>query len=404
MKTQRVSFNNNDGQRLAGLLDLPAGTPRAFALFAHCFTCSKNVKAAGNIARALNDAGIAVLRFDFTGLGESEGDFSDTNFSGNIADLVAAANFLDEEHEAPRLLVGHSLGGAAVLAAASQIPSAVAVATIAAPAHAAHVAHLLDPVVEELQEHGEAVVRLGGRPFTVRKQFLADLQQHSSAESIGALRKALLVMHAPLDDVVDIENAGEIFQAAKHPKSFLSLDQADHLLSRPEDAHYAGAALAGWAAHYLPTVSEPVETAGASGETIATTAMDGFRTELSVAGHTMIADEPTSVGGTNAGPSPYDLLSAALASCTTMTLRMYARHKELNVDAFSVSVAHGKVHADDCEDCESRSGKVDQFTRTLSIDGKVTDEQRDRLLEIADRCPVHRTLHGDVKIKTVFKA
>ncbi len=402
MKTQRVSFANNDGQLLAGLLDLPAGPPRAYALFAHCFTCSKNVKAAANIARALNLAGIAVLRFDFTGLGESEGEFGDTNFSGNVADLVAAARFLESTYQAPALLVGHSLGGAAVLAAAAQIPSAVAIATIAAPSRPAHIRHLLGPVAGDLQERGEAEIQLGGRPFTIKQQFITDLEEHSSPEDIARLRKALLIMHAPLDDIVDIGNASELFMMARHPKSFLSLDTADHLLSRAEDAHYAGTALAGWASHYLPVSLPQDAPTGAPGETVAVTDIGGFFTEMSVAGHAMIADEPVSLGGTDMGPSPYDLLSAALASCTTMTLRMYAEHKGLDLSSITASVSHGKVHEKDCEDCENASAKVDEFRRTLSFEGNVSDAQRERLLQIADRCPVHRTLHAEVKVRTVL--
>jgi putative redox protein len=401
MQTKRVSFTNDAGHRLAGLLDMPTVTPRAYALFAHCFTCSKNVKAAGNIARSLNAAGIAVLRFDFTGLGESEGDFADSNFSANVSDLVAATRYLAQEHQAPALLIGHSLGGAAVLAAAAEIDSAVAVATIAAPAHAAHVEHLLRDAKDEIVTQGEAEVLLGGRPFTVRKQFLDDLAAHELPESVAQLRKALLIMHAPLDDVVNIDNASSLFQHAKHPKSFLSLDKADHLLSRTEDARYAGSALAAWALRYLPA-SSPADDAAAipTDEVTATTAGGGFRTELSLGGFAALADEPAGVGGTGSGPTPYDYLAAALAACTTMTLQMYAKHKGLVLDEVSARVSHGKVHARDCEDCESKDGKIDEFRREISYAGGLDKDQEKRLLEIADRCPVHRTLHSEVKVRT----
>jgi len=398
MQTIKVSFTNSEGHALSGLLDKPVGPTRAHALFAHCFTCSKNLKAASNISRSLTAAGIAVLRFDFTGLGQSEGDFAETNFSINVGDLISAARYLEKEHAAPAILLGHSLGGTAVLKAAADIPSALAVATIGSPSAPVHVKHLLADAHQEIEERGEALVDLGGRPFTVRRQFLEDLEQHDLPACVSGLRKALLVMHAPLDDTVNIACASELFQYAKHPKSFLSLDKADHLLSGEEDSRYAGRALAAWASRYLP--AEEDHPTGAADEVLATTELDSFRTEMSVASFPMIADEPKSYGGTNLGPTPYDLLSAALASCTTMTLRMYARHKKLDLKSASVRVKHNKIHATDCGDCETSEGKVDRFERVLSFDGELSDEQQQRLLEIADRCPVHRTLHSEVKIRT----
>ncbi len=400
MRTQTVQFPNADGQTLSGLLDLPAAKPRAYALFAHCFTCSKNLKAAGNIARALNDAGIAVLRFDFTGLGQSEGEFAETSFSSNVADLLSAVGFLSANYEPPKILVGHSLGGTAVLRAASSIDSAVGVATIGSPADPVHVSHLFEGSLDELRDRGEAEVQLGGRPFRIRREFVDDLEQHDLKTAIGRLRKALLVMHAPLDDIVEIDNASALFGAAKHPKSFVSLEDSDHLLSREKDARYAGHVLAAWATRYLPEDEQQDALTASRGEVVARTYGDGFRTEVRAGQHVLVADEPTGVGGTDLGPSPYDLLSAALATCTSMTLRMYANHKKIALESATVRVEHDKIHAKDCEDCESGSGKIDEFRRSIELAGELSDAQRERMLEIADRCPVHRTLHGEIKVRS----
>lgn len=405
MQSIKVNFPNSAGDELAGILDLPAGKPRAFALFAHCFTCSKNLKAATNISRALTGANIAVLRFDFTGLGQSGGQFEDTSFSSNVADLVSAAAWLEREHAAPHILVGHSLGGTAVLQAAPKISSSVAVATIGSPADPEHVGHMFRDAEPELREKGVAEVQLGGRPFRVRTEFLDDLTKHDLPATISGLRKALLVMHAPLDNVVEVANASQLFAAAKHPKSFVSLDQADHLMSREEDSLYAGQVLAAWAARYLPMADTPDAVAFAPvGDGVAARTLGGgFRTELVAGNHYFVADEPLSVGGGDAGPTPYDLLSAALAACTTMTLQMYAKHKKIELRSASVSVSHGKVHAEDCVDCEQSSGKIDEFQRVLVLDGDLSDAQRARMLEIADRCPVHKTLHNEIKVRTVLE-
>jgi putative redox protein len=404
MARKNLTFPSPDGHQLAGLLDLPDGPARAYALFAHCFTCSKNLKAVTNIAKSLTDAGIAVLRFDFTGLGQSEGEFADTNFSSNVADLVAAAGYLAEHHQAPSILIGHSLGGTAVLQAAFDIPSAVAVATIGSPSRPSHVAAMLEGDRAEIESSGQATVQLGGRPFVVKKQFLEDIERHALPESIARLRKALLVMHAPLDDIVEVDNASELFVHAKHPKSFVSLDKADHLLSREADSRYAGQVLAAWASRYLPEADDTMAAIAADDNaTVARTGADGFRTDIVAAGHALIADEPADVGGSNLGPSPYDLLAAALASCTTMTLRMYAARKGLDLRASTVKVRHAKIHAEDCADCETAKGKVDEFERELTVEGDLTQEQRQRLLEIADMCPVHRTLHSETKVRTKLK-
>ena len=400
MQSKNVSFPNAEGETLSGILDMPDRAPRAFALFAHCFTCSKNLKAATNIARAMNDAGIAVLRFDFTGLGQSEGAFEDTSFSSNVADLLAAAAWLEKEHRAPEILFGHSLGGTAVLQAGASIPSAVAVATIGSPADPEHVRHMLAGAEDALAADGIADVELGGRPFRIRKEFVDDLAAHDLPTAVASLRKAVLIMHAPLDDIVEIDNASALFIAAKHPKSFVSLDKADHLLSRSEDSRYVGEMLAAWATRYLP---EPEPRAGlqaTSGEVVARTVANGFATEVQAGQHELLADEPKAVGGTDLGPTPYDLLAASLATCTSMTLRMYAEHKKLNFDAATVRVSHNRVHAEDCVDCEQQDGMIHEFRRELVLEGDLSEAQRQRMVEIADRCPVHKTLHHEIRVRT----
>jgi len=405
MQSIKISFPNRNGDALAGILDQPDEEPRSFALFAHCFTCSKNLKAATNISRSLTSAGIAVLRFDFTGLGQSDGKFEDTSFSSNVDDLLSAVRWLGEEYRAPEILLGHSLGGTAVLQAASDVPSAVAVATIGSPSDPAHVAHMFKDTEAELRENGVAEVQLGGRPFRVREQFLDDLTVHDLPNSISSLRKALLVMHAPLDDIVEIENASSLFAAALHPKSFVSLDKADHLMSREADSRYAGEVLASWASRYLPDakVAEASSLVATDDFVVARTGIDGFRTEVVTGNHAFLADEPASVGGTDLGPTPYDLLSAALATCTSMTLRMYADFKKIRLRSATVAVRHDRVHAEDCRDCESSSGFIGEFQRVLTLDGDLSEEQRQRMLEIADRCPVHKTLHGEIKVRTTLE-
>ncbi len=411
MKSKKLTFKNPDGQELAAVLDLPASPhPRAYALFAHCFTCSKNVKAAHHISRGLTESGIAVLRFDFTGLGESEGEFANTNFSSNVADLVAAAEFLESEYRAPEVLVGHSLGGAAVLMAGEKIPSTRVVATIAAPADPAHVSKHLETSRDELEDKGEAEVTLGGRKFRIKKQFLDDLAENRMEATIRALRrKAVLVFHSPVDEVVGIDNAAKICTTALHPKSFISLDTADHLLSDPADSVYCGTVISALSRKYLAAAEaeragKETAVSGGQDETVVRTGRDHYRTEISAAGHPMVADEPESHGGGNAGPTPFDYLSAGLGACTSMTLRMYADRKEWPLEGARVIVKHHKVHVDECADCETEKGKVDEFTREIELEGDLTEEQRERLLEIADRCPVHRTLHSEIKVRSRLRS
>jgi putative redox protein len=399
MRSKTLRFDNGRGDTLAAVLDLPPdGEATGCALFAHCFTCSKNLSAATHVSRALTAEGLAVLRFDFTGLGQSGGDFADTHVSTNVDDLVAAARFMGETLEAPGLLVGHSLGGAAVLLAARHLPSVRAVATIGAPCRPDHVRHLLVGSEAEIEAHGEAEVVLGGRRFTVRKDFLDDLDRHRMDEAVGGLGRALLVLHAPADQTVGVENAAHLFGQAKHPKSFVSLDTADHLLTEPADSRYAGAVIAAWASRYLGA-PQPARKAGAPDDNRVTarTPGGGFRTEVVANGHALVADEPASVGGTNEGPTPYDLVAAGLAACTSMTLRMYAERKGWPLEAATVRVRHAKVHA---ADADAAGGTLDRFEREITAEGPLDAEQRARLVEIAERGPVHRTLHGFVEVTT----
>lgn len=398
-----IRFPGALGAQLAARLELPATPPLAYALFAHCFTCSKDTLAASRIAGALTAHGIAVLRFDFTGLGGSEGDFANTNFSSNIADLVAAAGWLRLTHEAPKILIGHSLGGAAILAAAGEIPEAVAVATIAAPYDPGHIRQLLSPAIPEIEAAGEAEVNLAGRKFRIKKQFLQDIASRANHDAIASLRKALLIFHSPRDTTVSIDNAAQIFMAAKHPKSFISLDDADHLLTRKEDAHYVAAVLAAWASRYLGAAEKETPATATDEPRVVTVTetREGKFTQLITAGqHRLRADEPVAAGGTDTGPTPYDLLLAALGACTSMTIRMYADLKQLPLAKVTVRLKHDKVHAQDCADCETREGKLDRIDREIELEGGLDDAQRAKLLEIANKCPVHRTLHSEVWIPT----
>ncbi len=401
MPTETFGFNGASGHRLDARLDLPEGAPRATALFAHCFTCGKDVIAARRIARRLAVMGIAVLRFDFTGLGASEGDFAATGFTSNVADLVAAAAALADRGMAPALLIGHSLGGAAVLKAARQIAGARAVVTIGAPYDPGHVLHSFTEALPRIAEQGEAEVTLAGRPIRIGQGFVEDVGGQDLAGDIGHLDRALLVMHAPLDAVVGIDNATRIFVAARHPKSFVTLDDADHLLSRPADAEYAAEVIAAWSARYLG-LSAPAPLPGAPEGTVRVTEADpaGYLQHV-MAGprHHLLADEPASVGGTDRGPSPYGLLAAALGACTAMTLRMYARRKGLPLTLVSVDVDHDKVHGVDA----AADGKgLDLFRRTIRLEGPLDSDQRAKLLAIADKCPVHRTLQAGARVETTL--
>jgi putative redox protein len=401
--TIRTTFAGSPGHELAARLDLPAGAVRAYALFAHCFTCSKDVIAARHIAGKLATLGIGVLRFDFTGLGSSDGEFANTDFSSNIEDLVRAADHLRVHFEAPALLIGHSLGGAAVLAAAHRVPEATAVVTIAAPSDVAHVLQHFHADLAPIERDGVASVTLAGRTFTIRKEFVEDVSAQALKERIANLRKALLVMHGPTDQTVGIEHATAIFTAARHPKSFVSLDTADHLLSSRRDAAYAAEVIAGWSSRFLPE-GQPEAAAPHDGVVAAETGAGKFQNSVMAGRHRLLADEPAAAGGLDSGPSPYDYLAMALAACTSMTLRLYSEHKQLPLGRLTVGVSHGKVPVEHCQDCgeavEGRIGKIDRFERAISVDGGVDAALAAKLVEIAGKCPVHRTLEAGAAVVT----
>ncbi len=402
MSLSKITFTNAEGQTLSGRLELPADQhPHNFALFAHCFTCNKNLGAVRNISRALTSQGFGVLRFDFTGLGESEGDFADTNFSGNVEDLVAAADFLAQEYQAPALLIGHSLGGAAAIFAAAKIDSIKAVATVGAPSDPTHVQHLLRSGLEEIEANGKAVVNLSGRDFTIKKQFLDDLQTKSLPTVTKNLDKALLVMHSPQDTTVGIKNAEEIYLAAKHPKSFVTLDGADHLLMRKEDSIYAGKVIAGWSSRYVAIPEEP--KLKSQHHVVASLGNEeGYTTQMKVGNHYMVSDEPESVGGHDFGPSPYEFVSAGLSACTAMTIKMYATRKGWDLQNVEVHTNYDKKHMEDCENCEDPLAKIDTFEREIKLEGDLDEKQIKRILQIADKCPVHKTLHSETQVITTL--
>ncbi|MAM61172.1 bifunctional alpha/beta hydrolase/OsmC family protein [Maritimibacter sp. UBA3975] len=400
MTTEKLEFQGHDGSTLAARLDLPAGRVRATALFAHCFTCSKDILPARRIAQRLTAAGIAVLRFDFTGLGHSEGEFANTTFTSNVEDLVRAAETLRARDLAPTLLIGHSLGGAAVLRAAGEIGGIKAVVTLGAPFAPDHVTHNFADHLDEITREGAAEVDLGGRTFTIGRAFVEDIRAETLTAAIHNLKAALLIMHAPRDTVVGIDNAEAIFRAAIHPKSFVTLDDADHLLSRGEDAEYAASVIAAWAGRYLD-LGEAETREGAPEGVLRVQEADpeGYLQDVTQGPHHLYADEPVSFGGTNRGLSPYGFLAAGLGACTSMTIRMYARRKKWPLTDVRVDVTHSKVHAEDA-DPDTPSGKVDEFRRMIRLAGDLTEEQRDRLIEIADKCPVHKTLHQENRIVT----
>ena len=403
MHTERLDFPNAKGEKLSALLDLPLGEPSAFALFAHCFTCGKDNLAAKRISERLAMQGIAVLRFDFTGLGTSEGDFADTHFSSNIDDLVAAADHLRRAFQAPAILIGHSLGGAAVLAAAHRIAEARAVVTIAAPSDPAHVTGLFKEHIGTIRAQGEVEVLLAGRPFRVRREFLEDVAEQPLMDRVAHLRKALLVFHSPTDELVGIDNASRIFQSAKHPKSFVSLAGADHLLSKKSDAVYVANVIAAWAERYQEQAAEEGGEAGIESGTVLVreTGQGKFQQEIVSGPHRFLADEPVKMGGLDSGPGPYDLLLAGLGACTSMTIRLYAELKKLPLARVAVRLTHDKIYAKDCENCETVEGMVDRIDRTITLEGPLDAAQRARLMEIADKCPVHRTLKSEIDIRTV---
>jgi uncharacterized OsmC-like protein/alpha/beta superfamily hydrolase len=401
--TERFQFTGEGGHQLAAALDLPEREPVAYALFAHCFTCGKDVLAAKRIATALAAKGVAVLRFDFTGLGSSEGDFANSTFSSNVADLVRAADHLRETRQAPSILIGHSLGGAAILAAAGQIPEAKAVVTIAAPSDPAHVTNFFKDRIEDIRKHGEVEVALAGRPFRIKREFLEDIAEHGLMAHVTNLHKALLIMHSPTDDTVGIDNATHIFVAAKHPKSFVSLAGADHLLSGKRDSTYVADVICAWSERYIDAAaSEPAADRGEAPRNVVVreTRNSKFQQTVTMGPHQMLADEPVAAGGLDTGPGPYDFVLAGLGACTSMTMRLYADRKSLPLERITVTLQHSKIHAEDCAECETKAGMLDQIDRVIQIEGALDADQRKRLMEIADKCPVHRTLTSEVRILT----
>jgi uncharacterized OsmC-like protein/pimeloyl-ACP methyl ester carboxylesterase len=401
VSTERFQFTSSEGHQLAASLDLPGREPQAYALFAHCFTCGKDVLAAKRIAVALAAKGIAVLRFDFTGLGSSEGDFANSTFSSNVADLVRAADHLRETRKGPAILIGHSLGGAAILAAAGQIPDTRAVVTIAAPSDPAHVTGLFKDRIEDIRKHGKVEVSLAGRPFNIKREFLDDIAEHGMMAHVTKLHKALLIMHSPTDGTVGIDNATRLFVAAKHPKSFVSLADADHLLSGKRDAAYVADVIAAWAERYIdPVAPEEAADLGEAPRNVVVreTRKSKFQQTISIGPHRMLADEPIAAGGDDTGPGPYDFVLAGLGACTSMTMRLYADRKSLPLERVTVTLKHSKIYAQDCAECETKAGMLDQIDRVIAMEGLLDAEQRKRLMEIADKCPVHRTLTSEIHI------
>jgi putative redox protein len=404
MSSEKIEIPGSQGGQLSGRLELPDGPVRASALFAHCFTCGKDSLAATRIARALNAHGIAVLRFDFTGIGASEGDFASTNFSSNLADLVAVAAYMRSRGMAPTLLIGHSLGGAAVLGMARQVPEVRAVVTIAAPSDPRHVLGLLGDDVEKIRAEGELDVKLAGRPFRMTRQFVDDVSDHSLSHEIANLGRPLLVLQSPTDDTVGVENGLAIFGAAAQPKSYVALEGADHLLQNRAAAAYAAEMIAAWSQHYLPVQEEAEADTAPSLDPGVVEVQERhkgrYQQTIRVGQHELIGDEPTSVGGDDAGPNPYEFLLAALGACTSMTLRMYAERKALPLEHVSVRLRHEKVHARDCADYEDKGALIDRMERRISLGSPLSAEQREALLAIANKCPVHRTLESEVRIDT----
>ncbi len=403
MNPKKLTFSNQKGLTLSADLYLPLDqSPKFFAIFAHCFTCTKNFSAVTRISTALSQEGIAVLSFDFTGLGRSEGEFSEGSFSSNVSDLIDAADYLKENYEAPKMLVGHSLGGAAVLYAADKLKFVKAVVTIAAPAFPDHVKGLFKQDLEKIESSGSAEVSIGGRPFLVSKQFLDDLEQKPISGFLKKLKKSLLIMHSPQDDIVSIDHAAEIYNAAFHPKSFISLEGATHLVKDPKDSKYIGEVISSWSKRYVAVEESETEHDTQGNQVLVRLAGKNYTTEIKTPHHHLLADEPIDVGGQNLGPNPYDLLMASLGSCTAMTLKMYAQRKDWDLQEVTVFLNHKKVHLDDSKNAEEPGAKVSQFTRIICIEGDLDHEQRNRLLEISNRCPVHRTLQEEIRIHTLL--
>lgn len=403
MKPNRFTFPNSEGIMLSAQMEWPANQqPHNYAIFAHCFTCNKNFHAVRAISKALAGRGFAILSFDFTGLGQSEGNFEDADFSGNVKDIVSAARFLEDKFRAPTLLLGHSLGGAAVIQAAEYIETVRAIATIGSPAKAEHVKKVFEEHLPAIGTTGMTKVDLGGRPFLIRQQFVDDLRNHVPAETLRRLKKAILILHSPQDRIVGIENAAQLYQEAHHPKSFISLDGADHLLTKKSDSGYAGEVIAAWASRYLDIPGEP--SLESEYQTVALTGdkESGYTTLIKAGKHCITADEPEDVGGNDFGPTPYQLLASSLAACTAMTLRMYANRKSLDIEEIKVHVTHSKRYSDDAVHDNQMDARIERFERLVEVEGDIDEKQRKRIIEIANKCPVHKTLEGRISITTRY--
>ena len=396
---RKSEFTGSTGDRLAALVELPDGPPIATALFAHCFTCGKDIAAASRVSRALVKRGYAVMRFDFTGLGSSDGDFANTNFSSNVGDLIAAADYLRSEDMAPSILIGHSLGGTAALYAAHSVPECKGVVTIGSPADAQNITKQFACDIDMIKKHGEAEVDLAGRKFLIKKQFLDDIGT-TSADHLGKLKKAVLVMHSPTDTTVDIAHAEKIYKAAHHPKSFVSLDNADHLLSRSADAEYVAEVISAWAMRIAPAAKTAARPDVSAGEIMVGERDHRFKLDVFSDSHQWIADEPVRMGGNNTGPDPYEHLLASVGTCTAMTLRMYAERKQWPLEDVQITLRHSREHKSDCEGCEEAPLKLDVIEREISLHGDLSEDQRESLMKIADKCPVHRTLTGNLEVRT----
>ncbi|MCF6347152.1 MAG: alpha/beta fold hydrolase [Flavobacteriaceae bacterium] len=403
MYSKKITFKNKQGQLLTGEIDFPIDKkPLSYALFAHFFTGNKNFTAVRNISRALTQNQIAVMRFDFTGLGKSEGKFEDSNFSTNVDDLISAAEFLAENHHAPKIIIGHSLGGAAAIYAANTIDSIETVATIAAPSNPSHVEHLFSEHIEDIEIDGEATFEIAGRQFTIKKHFLEDIHSKDLPKILKDLRKPILVFHSPQDKVVEVRNAREIYKAAHHPKSFISLDGANHLLTNKEDSFYVGKVISSWAHRYV-NANEEKEELSTDKSVVVRIGREKYTTEIVARSHSLLVDEPKKYGGKDAGMSPYELLLASLGSCTAITLRMYADRKEWDLREIKVHLEHFKQHAKDSDDCADSDTKIDKFVREIKLKGNLTEEQKQRLIQIANRCPVHKTLENKIEIETTLR-
>ena len=410
MKSKNLNFKNKEGKELSGILHLPVDDkPIAIIIFAHCFTCNKDLRAVRNLSAEISSQGLGIFLFDFTGLGKSDGDFSDTNFSSNVDDLIKASKMIEKRFPLPQVFLGHSLGGAAVLKAASNLSTIKAIATIGAPFNPFHVTKLFSEKIEEIKSNGKATVNIGGRPFKLSRDFIHDLDDQNQTATIKNLRRPLLVMHSPQDTIVGIENAASIYQAAHHPKSFISLNNADHLLSDKRHSTYAAKMVANWVVAVFEKNDEATliktkeeEDTVSEGFVRAKTYSDSFATPVLAGSHRLLIDEPESLGGSDLGPTPYDLLAGSLAACTTLTIQMYAQRKKWPLEEVVVEVKHSHRHKIDCEESVEIEKKIDHFEKIIYFEGELSDDQINRLKDIANRCPVHRTLENEIEIDSQY--